>query len=108
MRQETHAREVERDVVAFWALTTFVVFLLVVPAEWIPAVEKMRPALLTSGLAAGMMLLRRIGKRESLSLDGARGIALISLGALSIVSVGWSVNPEVSRTSTIELIKLVG
>ncbi len=95
-----------RDVVAFYALTTFAALMYVLPQVWMPMVAPLRLALLTSGLAAGLMALRRVGRGESLSLDGLRGGALLAFSALAMLSMVWSVNPEVSRFTAIELFKL--
>ncbi|ATB26715.1 O-antigen ligase family protein [Melittangium boletus] len=95
-----------RDVVAFYALTTFAALMYVLPQVWFPALAPLRLALLTSGLAAGFMALRRVGRAEPLYFDGIRGGALLCFSALAMASVAWSVNPEVSRFTAIELFKL--
>jgi putative inorganic carbon (hco3(-)) transporter len=95
-----------RDVVAFYALTTFAALMYLLPQVWFPALAPLRLALLTSGLAAGLMALRRVGRAESMSFDGLRGGALVAFTALTMASVAWSVNPEVSRFTAIELFKL--
>ncbi len=95
-----------RDVYAFYALTGFAAFMYAVPGEWIPALQPLRLALLTSGLAAGLMALRRLGKAEPLYFDGARGGALLAFTGLAAASIGWSLNPEVTRFTAIELVKL--
>jgi probable O-glycosylation ligase (exosortase A-associated) len=95
-----------RDVYAFYALTGFAAFMYAVPGEWIPALAPLRLALLTSGLAAGFMALRRLGKAEPLYFDGARGGALMAFTALAAASLGWSLNPDVTRATAIELVKL--
>ncbi len=95
-----------RDVIAFYALTAFAALMYMLPQAWIPALAPLRLALLTSGLAAGMMALRRLGRAEPLFLDGARGGALLCFSVLALASILWSVNPEVSRYTAIELLKL--
>ena len=95
-----------RDVVAFYALTAFAALMYAVPQAWIPALAPLRPALLTSGLAAGLMALRRMGRAEPMFFDGARGAALLAFSGLALASVTWSVNPEVTRYTAIELLKL--
>jgi probable O-glycosylation ligase (exosortase A-associated) len=95
-----------RDVVAFYALTAFAALMYMVPQAWIPALAPLRLALLTSGMAAGLMVLRRVGKREPLFFDGIRGVSLLCFSGLAMASVTWSVNPEVSRFTAIELLKL--
>jgi putative inorganic carbon (hco3(-)) transporter len=95
-----------RDVVAFYALTTFAALMYMLPQVWVPALAPLRLALLTSGLAAGLMALRRLGRAEPLYFDGLRGGALLAFSALAMASMAWSVNPEVSRATAIELFKL--
>lgn len=95
-----------RDVVAFYALTAFAALMYMVPQAWIPALAPLRLALLTSGMAAGLMALRRVGKREPLFFDGIRGASLLCFSGLAMASVTWSVNPEVSRFTAVELLKL--
>ncbi|WP_257456666.1 O-antigen ligase family protein [Archangium lipolyticum] len=95
-----------RDVVAFYALTAFAALMYMVPQAWIPALAPLRLALLTSGVAAGLMALRRMGRAEPLYFDGARGLALLAFSGLALASMTWSVNPEVSRFTAIELLKL--
>ncbi len=68
--------------------------------------EPLRLALLTSGVAAGLMALRRLGRAEPLYFDGARGVALLIFSALAFASIAWSVEPEVTRTTGMELLKL--
>jgi len=97
----------QRDVLAFSMVTAFVAVMYAVPGEWIPWAEPLRLALVTSGLAAGLMVLRRLGKMEPLFLDGVRGKALLCFAAVAAASISWSVNPEVSRNTAVELLKLV-
>ncbi|QSQ16203.1 spore coat polysaccharide polymerase ExoJ [Myxococcus landrumensis] len=95
-----------RDVWAFYALTAFAAVMYAVPGEWIPALAPLRLALVTSGMAAGLMVVRRLGRAEPLSLDGPRGWALIGFSTLALMSVSWAVNPEAASYTGIELIKL--
>lgn len=95
-----------RDVWAFYALTAFAAVMYSVPGEWIPALAPLRLALVTSGLAAGLMVIRRLGRAEPLYLDGSRGLALIAFSTLAVASVGWSVIPEVTTATGVELLKL--
>jgi O-antigen ligase len=95
-----------RDVVAFYALTAFAALMYMLPQVWFPALAPLRLALLASGLAAGLMALRRLGRAEPLQFDGIRGGALLAFSVLALASISWSVNPEVSRTTAIELLKL--
>ncbi|MBZ4415955.1 spore coat polysaccharide polymerase ExoJ [Myxococcus sp. RHSTA-1-4] len=95
-----------RDSWAFHALTAFAVVMYAAPGEWIPALAPARLALVTSGLAAGLMVIRRLGRAEPLYVDGARGLALIGFSTLAVASISWSLNPEVTRATGIELLKL--
>ncbi|MFY1825425.1 spore coat polysaccharide polymerase ExoJ [Myxococcus fulvus] len=95
-----------RDVWAFYSLTAFAAVMYAVPGEWIPALAPLRLALMTSVVAAGLMLIRRLGRGEPLYLDGARGWALIGFSSLAVLSVSWAVNAEVARYTGIELLKL--
>jgi O-antigen ligase len=95
-----------RDVWAFYALTGFAAVMYAVPGEWIPGMASLRLALLSSGVAAGLMALRRLGRAEPLYFDGARGVALLAFAGLALASISWSVHPEVTRTTALELLKL--
>jgi probable O-glycosylation ligase (exosortase A-associated) len=95
-----------RDVGAFYALTAFVAVMYAVPGEWIPGVADLRLALVTSTLAAGLMVMRRLGRAEPLYVDGARGMALVLFSTMAVASISWAVNPEVARATAIELLKL--
>lgn len=96
-----------RDVIAFASLTVFAAAMYVVPGEWIPGAQSLRIALLSSSLALGLMLVRRLSRMEPVQGDGLRGFALVAFAALATASVLWSVNPEVSRGASLELLKLV-
>jgi putative inorganic carbon (hco3(-)) transporter len=96
----------QRDILAFYALTAFVVLMYTVPAEWIPAFESLHLALVSSALAAGLMAIRRLGRAEPLYFDGVRGLALLGFSALAFASVLWSANPDVTRSTGMELLKL--
>ncbi|MGQ0506109.1 MAG: O-antigen ligase family protein [Myxococcaceae bacterium] len=95
-----------KDVFSFVALATFAAVMYAIPGEWIPGASSLRLALVSSGLAAGLMFIRRIGKMEPLSLDGVRGFGLIMLTALAFGSISWSVEPMVSRGMALDLLKL--
>jgi putative inorganic carbon (HCO3(-)) transporter len=96
----------QRDILAFYALTAFVVLMYTVPAEWIPAFESLHLALVSSALAAGLMAIRRLGRAEPLYFDGMRGMALLGFSGLAFASVLWSANPDVTRSTGVELLKL--
>ena len=95
-----------RDGVAFAMAAAFAVLVYTVPAEWWPAVQVLRPALLTSGLAIGLMLARRVGLRERFHLDGLRGAALAGLTALALASTSWAIEPQDAQTGAVDLAKL--
>ncbi len=95
-----------RDLWAFYALTAFAAVIYAVPGEWIPALAELRLALVTSGLAAGLMVMRRLGRAEPLYVDGSRGLALIGFSTLAVASLSWSLNPEVTQATGVELLKL--
>lgn len=97
----------KRDRIAFVAVTTFAVVMYTIPSEWIPALEPLRLAFISSVLAASFVVIRRLAKREPFSFDGVRGFAVIAFGLLAYASVSWSVNPEVSSRHGIEILKLV-
>jgi putative inorganic carbon (HCO3(-)) transporter len=103
MRSEQAQR---RDVLAFYALTAFAFVMYAVPGEWIPALAPLRLALVTSGLAAGLMVLGRVGRSEAFFLDGARGAALLLFSLLALASIWWAVNPDEARFAAVELLKL--
>jgi O-antigen ligase len=97
----------KKDVLAFRLLLAFAVFLYAVPGEWIPSLAPLRLALVTTGLAAILMVGRRIARVEPLFIDGIRGAAFLAFVALAWLSVGWSVNPEETRIGALELLKVV-
>lgn len=102
------AKRTERlpDGMAFTLLTLFAAFMYIAPAEWIPGVEILRPALVTSGLAAALMVFRRLGRGIPVSVDGARGIALLLFVLLAAASISWSVFAPVSVSTVGDLVKL--
>lgn len=95
-----------RDLWAFYSLTAFAAVMYAAPGEWIPALAELRLALVTSVLAAGLMAMRRLGRAEPLYVDGSRGMALIGFSTLAVASLSWSLNPEVTQATAIELLKL--
>lgn len=87
-------------------LLAFIVQMYAIPSEWITGMAGWRVALVTSALAAGALVFRRLAKGEGITLDGLRGWALIALLALAFASQRWSVNPEATRTWCFETLKL--
>ncbi|QRK09527.1 O-antigen ligase family protein [Archangium violaceum] len=92
---------------AFGFLLAFLAAIYVSPGEWIPGLERWRPALLTSAAATGLMLLGRMGRREPLWVDGQRGVLLITFCGLVFASLGWSLYPDATRFAAVELLKWV-
>lgn len=99
------ARQERKDRLAFRLLVLFGVLLYTVPSEWIAGLAPLRLQLVSSSLAAGLLVVRRVLQREALLLGGARGMALLGLSLLALASVAWSLQPEASRTQGVELIK---
>ena len=95
------------DKIAFVALTMFAVVMYTIPSEWIPALEPLRLALASSVIAASLMTIRRIAKREGFFFDGVRGFGLIAFGLLNLVSFYWSIVPDITQPHSIEILKLV-
>ncbi|HET9450897.1 MAG TPA: O-antigen ligase family protein [Aggregicoccus sp.] len=96
----------QRDILAFCCLTAFGFNMYAVLGEWVPALAPLRLALLTSGLAAGFVVMRRVGRAEPFFFDGVRGVAMLSFSLLTVLSMTWSLNPLESRTIAIESLKL--
>jgi putative inorganic carbon (hco3(-)) transporter len=96
----------QRDVIAFCCLTAFAFNIYAVLGEWVPALAPLRLALLTSGLAAGFVVMRRVGRAEPFFFDGARGVALLGFAVLTAASMSWSITPVESRAVAIEVLKL--
>lgn len=100
------SRADNKDVFAFAATIAFAVCVYTVPAEWIPGFATLRPALVTSVLAIGLMLARRMGFKERFHFDGVRGAALIGFVLLSAASISWSLMPSETRFGAVEIAKL--
>lgn len=96
-----------RDAWAFAAVTAFAVVMYATPGEWLPWAGPLRLALVTAAMAAAFTALRRLGKSEAFFLDGGRGMALLAFGLLAAASVSWSIHPETSRATAVELAKLI-
>lgn len=92
---------------AFGFLLAFLATIYISPGEWIPGLERWRPALLTSALATGLTLLGRLGRREKLWVDGQRGVLLLTFCGLVFASLGWSLYPDATRFAAVELLKWV-
>lgn len=105
--QTVSTRKPAQDSIAFAALTVFAVVMYSIPSEWIPALAPLRLALISSIVAAGFMLVRRLAKREAFFFDGVRGAALIGFGLLVLTSQKWALYPAISQEHSTELLKLV-
>jgi len=96
------------EALAFGALVAFCAAVYLVPGEWLAALAPLRLALVTSTAALVLLLLSRLGRRKSLSLDGWRGGTLILLTSLVLVSSAWSLVPQSSRVLGLECLKYTG
>jgi putative inorganic carbon (hco3(-)) transporter len=102
---EVERKEQGQDRIAFSMLVAFAVVMYAAPGEWMAWAAPLRLALVTSALASALMVLRRIGLRERIFMDGARGWSLAALVILATASIGWSFNPEASKFQAQELFK---
>ena len=96
-----------RDRWAFGFLLAFLACIYLSPGEWIPGADRWRPALLTSAMATGLFLLGRVGRRQPLWAGGQRGVLLMCFCGLAFVSLRWSLYPDVTRSTAVELLKWV-
>jgi probable O-glycosylation ligase (exosortase A-associated) len=90
---------------AFGLLLAFLGTVYTVPSQWLPWMAQWRPALVTSALAAGLVLLDWVRGRRRLVLGGSGGVLLVTFCALTLASIGWSLDPAASRFTAVELIK---
>jgi O-antigen ligase len=97
----------EGDRFAFVMSVLFVIAMFASIVNVFPALEVLRPALLTSGLSALALVLGRVARRAPFIVDGARGLAFAGFGALALGSSAWSVAPEASRREAFELAKML-
>jgi len=95
-----------RDRWAFLLLAVFCVQIYAAPAEWIPAIAPLRPALSLSFAALGLLLLERLGRRVPLHVDGVRGLALGAFLAWAAASHLWSLSPPATDTWLVLLVKV--
>jgi len=105
MGEELAGRLGGRDGLAYGATFLFGLCMYSSVVNLFPALDALRPALLTSGVAAGAFVLRRVMQREHVGLDGMRGIALVALCVLAFVSESWSVFPKGTHDYAVELTK---
>lgn len=92
---------------AFGFLLAFLAAIYISPGEWIPGLERWRPALLTSAVATGLTLVGKVRRREKLWVDGQRGVLLLTFCGLVFASLGWSLYPDATRFAAVELLKWV-
>jgi len=96
-----------RDKLAFGLLVTFAAVMYLAPGEAFPELASLRIALVTSSLASGLMFFSRLGRREPIFLDGARGWLLIAFAAWTAASAAWSLYPENTALLAIDCVKYV-
>jgi len=94
-----------RDGLAYGAALLFGLCMYSSVVNLVPALDAVRPALLTSAVAAGALFGRRLFKREPVGIDGWRGFFLLALCVLSFASISWSVNRKISQDLSVELLK---
>ena len=105
MGEDVAGRLGGRDGLAYGASFLFGLCMYSSIVSLFPALDALRPALLTSGVAAGAFVLRRLVQREHVGLDGARGLSLVALCVLAFVSQSWSVYPKGTQDYAVELAK---
>jgi putative inorganic carbon (HCO3(-)) transporter len=80
--------------------------LYALPQYLFPALEPLRVGV----MAAALMYLGLVGRwvlgGEAPTAGGLRGLALLVLVALALLSPGWSLDPASSRAASLELLKL--
>jgi putative inorganic carbon (HCO3(-)) transporter len=96
-----------RDGAAFGLLLCFLAHIYVIPGEWLAGLAGWRLAVVSLTLATGLFILGRIGRREPFLWDGGRGLTLLAFCALTFISMRWSVYPEATRFTAMELLKWV-
>ncbi|MGI5862183.1 MAG: O-antigen ligase family protein [Myxococcales bacterium] len=108
MKAATRKRAAGRDAVAFAAVVGFTVSVYASIVHVFPFLEVVRPALLSAAVGFGALMIGRVSGGLPLTVDGVRGVALLGLCVWTALSPRWSVRPEVSARSALELIKLAG
>jgi O-antigen ligase len=94
-----------RDGVAYGAALLFGFSMYASVANLVPALDAVRPALLTSAVAALALVCRRLFHRERLDIDGWRGFCLMALCGMCFGSQAWSVYPAATHDFSVELLK---
>ncbi len=108
MADSSAAEQGIHDGLAFVFLVAFGVVMTTALPQWIPAFDPLRPALVTSLGAMGLMLLARVGQRQPVLVDGLRGWMLVALTVLSLASSSWALNPQGARDIAIDCAKYTG
>jgi len=89
--------------VPFLALVAFTAILLISPQSYFPALEKLRIAFLTAGLAAAAYLWDCLVYRQPLSIRSREIWLAASLGTWALVSIPFSYAPGESLSVFLEL-----
>jgi O-antigen ligase len=85
----------------------FIACLYLSPAQWIPATEVLRPAMLSAVLMLGGVLLNRVRYGVPIQFAGGIGVAMCTLFGFAAMSALWALNPENTKTFTADAIKEV-
>lgn len=94
------------DALAFAASVGFAASLYSSVVSLVPALEPLRPALATAGIAFALLVFGRVARARPIGLDGWRGAALLGLVGWAWLSMTWSIEPAESRSVALELAKL--
>jgi putative inorganic carbon (hco3(-)) transporter len=106
-RAATLARAGERwSRLAFLGALAFVAMLYANPMYWFPVVERARLGLVTAGICAGAVIMRRLTSGERIRLGGPAALPLFGYGAVAFLSFLWSLDPPASARFLGELAKL--
>ena len=85
----------------------FIACLYLSPAQWIPATEVLRPAMLSAVLMLGGMMLARLRYGDRIELAGGIGVAMGALFGFAAMSSLWAINPQSTKEFTAEAVKLM-
>ncbi|HET6303351.1 MAG TPA: O-antigen ligase family protein [Myxococcota bacterium] len=92
---------------AFAAALAFVANLYASPAFYWPVFEKARLGVVTSGLCAFAVLMRRITSGERLKLGGAPAAVLLAYAAVFPLSFAWTISPSRTGDAVVDVAKLL-
>src|SRR5207245_11125250 len=90
--------------IAFGATLLFLAQLYLAPAQWFPATEPLRLALVLSAIALAAVSLHRLITNKPLWL-GWRGALLAVYCGTALLSPTWSIDREVSLSGALEVAK---